>query len=129
MKFAVVVPTFNRKAVLRQCIEALAKQDYPDFEVIVVDDGSTDQTSEMIVDEFPKVRFLTQDHRGPAAARNRGVAGARGEIIAFTDDDCVAPRNWLTRLADGYARHPRVAGVGGYLQAPNGILDKNALAL
>lgn len=128
MKFSVVIPTYNRAATLRQTLTALMAQDYPDYEIIVVDDGSTDGTRAMIAREFPQVRYIYQQNRGPAAARNRGIAHARGEIIAFTDDDCVPPRDWLARLADGYARYPDVVGVGGYLEAPDEVLQRAPLA-
>jgi glycosyltransferase involved in cell wall biosynthesis len=128
VKFSVVIPTYNRAATLRQTLTALMAQDYPDYEIIVVDDGSTDDTRAMIAREFPQVRYIYQQNRGPAAARNRGIAHARGEIIAFTDDDCVPPRDWLARLADGYARYPDVVGVGGYLEAPDEVLQRAPLA-
>jgi glycosyltransferase involved in cell wall biosynthesis len=128
VKFSVVIPTYNRAATLRQTLTALMAQDYPDYEIIVVDDGSTDGTRAMIAREFPQVRYIYQQNRGPAAARNRGIAHARGEIIAFTDDDCVPPRDWLARLADGYARYPDVVGVGGYLEAPDEVLQRAPLA-
>lgn len=128
MKFSVVVPTFNRAATLRQTLTALVTQDYADYEIIVVDDGSTDGTREMIAREFPQVRYIYQTNRGPAAARNRGIAIATGDLIAFTDDDCVPPRDWLTRLADGFARRPEVVGVGGCLEAPDAVLQREALA-
>lgn len=128
MKFSVVIPTFNRGSILRQTLAALITQDYSDYEVIVVDDGSTDGTREMVMREFPSVRYLRQANRGPAAARNVGIQAASGVIVAFTDDDCLPPADWLTRLADGYARHPEVVGVGGYSEAPVDLLEHNILA-
>ncbi len=128
MKFSVVVPTFNRRDTLCQCLSALVAQDYPNYETIIVDDGSTDGPGTMITAEFPSVRYIRQENRGPAAARNRGVDAARGEIIAFTDDDCLPPRDWLTRLADGYARYPQAAGIGGGLIAPQELLAHNVFA-
>jgi len=128
MRFSVVVPTCNRKATLRQTLAALATQDYADYEIIVVDDGSTDGTQKMVGAEFPQVRYFRQANRGPAAARNVGIRQATGDIIAFTDDDCVPPPDWLTRLADGYKRYPHVVGVGGYLEASDGVLKDNILA-
>ncbi len=128
MKFSVIVPTYNRQDLLRQCLTALLAQDYPDYEIIVVDDGSTDHTREMIAAEFPRVRYVYQANRGPAAARNRGIAIATSDTIAFTDDDCVAPHDWLARLADGFARFPQVVGVGGYLEAPDDVLQYQPLA-
>ncbi len=128
MRFSVVIPTYNRAHTLRQCLAALVRQDYADYEVIVVDDGSRDGTAAMVKAEFPNVTYLQQDNRGPAAARNLGIAAAKGEVVAFTDDDCLPPPDWLARLADGYARYPHVAGVGGSLRAPPELLRHNAFA-
>ncbi|MGC8827745.1 MAG: glycosyltransferase [Anaerolineae bacterium] len=127
---SVVVPTYNRAGVLRRCLEALTAQDYAGrLEIIVVDDGSTDETRQ-VVEEFARrseVRCIHQANRGPAAARNRGIAAAGGEIIAFTDDDCLPPRDWVRRLVQGYLEHPEAAGVGGRLEPPAELLD-NPLA-
>mgnify|MGYP005854478859 CR=1 FL=1 len=129
MRFSIIIPTHNRKDLLRHCLEAVTCQDYPDYEVIVVDDGSTDGTGEMVQHEFPQVHYLRQEpNRGPAAARNRGIEAATGQIIAFTDDDCRVPPDWLSRLADGYQRYPQVVGVGGYLEAPEEVLASNIFA-
>lgn len=118
---SVIVPTYNRAGILRRCLEALTSQDYPGrLEIIVVDDGSTDETRQ-VVEEFARrngVRYIQQANRGPAAARNRGIAAADGEIIAFTDDDCLPPRDWVRRLVQGYLEHPEVVGVGGRLEPP-----------
>jgi len=113
MRFSIVIPTHNRKDSLRRCLEAVTHQDYPDYEVIVVDDGSTDSTGEMVQREFPQVRYIRQEpNQGPAAARNRGIKAASGEIIAFTDDDCIPPTNWLASHLP-YYDDPQVGGVGG----------------
>lgn len=125
---SIVVPAFNRASTLRQTLAALTTQDYVDYEIIIIDDGSTDDTREMIAQYFPAAIYWRQENRGPAAARNRGIERAHGEIIAFTDDDCVPPRDWLARLADGYARYPQVAGVGGYQEPPTETLAKNLYA-
>ncbi|MGQ9516861.1 MAG: glycosyltransferase [Anaerolineae bacterium] len=118
---SVVVPTYNRARVLRRCLEALTAQDYLGrLEIIVVDDGSTDETP-LVAEEFAQhnnVRFLRQANRGPAVARNRGIRAAGGDIIVFTDDDCLVPRDWVRRLVQGYRMHPGVAGVGGRLEPP-----------
>ncbi len=128
MRFSIVIPTHNRVETLRQTLRAATTQTYDDYEVLVVDDGSSDGTADIVAREFPTVRLIRQPNRGPAAARNQGIQESTGEIIAFTDDDCVPPPDWLTRLADGYARHPEVAGVGGSLKAPEAILAKNIIA-
>jgi len=129
VRISVVIPTYDRKARLRECLRAVTRQDYPDYEVIVVDDGSSDGTAEMVASEFPQVRLIRQPtNRGPAAARNRGIEMATGEIIAFTDDDCVPPPDWLRSLADGFQRHPEVSGVAGYLEAAPDVLRSNPFA-
>jgi glycosyltransferase involved in cell wall biosynthesis len=128
MRFSVIIPTFNRQATLRQTLKAIEAQTTDGFEVIVIDDGSTDGTNKAVTGEFPWVQYIRQANQGPAAARNAGIRVAAGDIVAFTDDDCVPPPDWLSRLADGYARHPEVAGVGGYLEAPDNTLADSSLA-
>lgn len=129
LSISIVIPTYNRKDTLRQCLQAAISQDYDSYEIIVVDNGSTDGTGEMLRREFPQVSCLRQkQNSGPAAARNAGIHRASGSIIVFTDDDCVPPQNWLTRIAAGYARYPHVVGVGGYLEPPSEALKSNVLA-
>lgn len=129
MRISLVIPTHNRMNLLRRCLKAAVRQDYPDYEVIVADDGSTDETGSMVQQEFPQVRLIRQEpNRGPAAARNRGIEAASGAVIAFTDDDCLLPLNFLSRLAEGYRKYPDVAGVGGYLEAPDDLVRTNPFA-
>ena len=129
MRFSIVIPTYNRKDLLRRCLAAATNQDYPDYEVIVVDDGSTDGTGEMVQREFPQVRYIRQEpNRGPAAARNRGIEAATGEIIAFTDDDCEPPLDWLSELAAGFERYLEAGAVGGIQEAPKAVQQHNLLA-
>ncbi len=110
MKVSVVIPAFNAQDTLGACLSACLEQDYPDLEVIVVDDGSHDGTGGVVAG-FPGVRYLRQENAGPAAARNRGARAARGEWVAFTDSDCVPEPAWLTCLMAGFDEG--VAGVGG----------------
>lgn len=132
MFFSVVIATYNRQTLLVQCLDALFNQTFSQnqYEVIVVDDGSRDDTIEYLKSLSPPVsfKFLQQKHRGPAAARNLGIKHAQGKIIAMTDDDCVPPREWLEKLADGFKRYPKVTGVSGYQEAPQGILKTNLIA-
>jgi glycosyltransferase involved in cell wall biosynthesis len=103
----VVMPTRNRAALLRRALESLLKQNYPaeKFSIIIVDDGSTDETwSALQSVNDRRVRPLRIEHRGPYSARNEGWRAGSGEIVAFIDDDCVADANWLSAIAQGFAR-------------------------
>ncbi len=127
MRFSVVIPTFNRKDILRQCLKSLQAQDFTDFEVLVVD-GGNDGTEEMLAREFPGFRYLREERSGPSVARNLGIERATGEIIAFTDDDCLPPPDWLSKMADGYRRYPMVSGVAGSCTPPEKVWRANVLA-
>jgi glycosyltransferase involved in cell wall biosynthesis len=111
-KVSVVVATYNGAHTLRTCLESLARLNYPDYEVIVVDDGSKDATPE-IAKQFPAVRYLRQDNHGLSVARNTGIRAATGEVVAFTDDDCRADEGWLYYLVGDLLRGD-YAGVGGH---------------
>ncbi|MFL6589106.1 MAG: glycosyltransferase [Chthoniobacterales bacterium] len=108
---SVIVCSYNGAKTLGPCLESLGKLDYPHYEVILVDDGSTDNTRE-IAERFPDVRYVHQTNHGLSHARNHGAAIAKGEIFAYTDSDCMADPDWLyyllsTLLSGDYA------GVGG----------------
>jgi glycosyltransferase involved in cell wall biosynthesis len=114
--FSIVIPTRNRPAQLKACLESISRLDYPAdrFEVIVVDDGS--QTSlERVVSPFREQIDLTlfsQRNSGPGIARNHGAGKARGRLLAFTDDDCMPAADWLKALAARFAGTPDRA-IGG----------------
>jgi glycosyltransferase involved in cell wall biosynthesis len=127
MLISVVVPTHNRGRGLSACLQALQTQDYPTYEIILSDDGSTDNTAEVVA-RYPRIKYIKHENRGPAAARNRGIEQARGEIVAFTDDDCRVPTDWLSRLVDGFQRYPEVAGVGGFLDPPDEVVTHSLFA-
>jgi glycosyltransferase involved in cell wall biosynthesis len=108
--FSIIVPTYNRAAQLARCLEGLAQLDYPRdrFEVIVADDGS-DVSPQTAITPFHNrldVTLLAQDHGGPSAARNAGAAVARGQFLAFTDDDCKPAPNWLRALEARFRTTP-----------------------
>ena len=88
-----VVAVYNGEAYLREALESAVAQEFEPYEVVVVDDGSTDGTA-AIARSFP-VRYLHQENEGPSAARNAGLAAARGELIAFLDGDDVIPPSKL----------------------------------
>jgi len=111
-KVSVVVATYNGGRTLQSCLESLQGLNYPDYEVILVDDGSTDRTPE-IAQRFPSVRYIRQANLGLSAARNTGIRAAQGEIVAFTDDDCRADEDWLYYLIGDLVRGGFV-GIGGH---------------
>ncbi|MBC7190373.1 glycosyltransferase family 2 protein [Candidatus Aerophobetes bacterium] len=99
MLVSIVIPTYNRKIVLRRCLELLFNQNFPksDYEIIVVDNGSTDETDKMVNSLSPPCRFLflKEERRGPHIARNMGIKNARGEIVVFVDSDILTPPDFL----------------------------------
>ncbi len=114
---SVVVCTYNGARIIRDCLEGLQKLEYPSFEVIVVDDGSTD-ASAAVAGEYG-VRLIRTQQRGLSHARNTGIEAATGEIVAFIDDDAYPDPHWLTYLAAAFLNTAH-AGVGGPNIAPPG---------
>ena len=87
-RVSVIIPTFNRAAMLRDAIDSVLNQTFEDYEIIVVDDGSTDNTRETISKfNSPKITYIYQENRGRSIARNIALSRARGEFIAFLDSD------------------------------------------
>jgi glycosyltransferase involved in cell wall biosynthesis len=113
---SIIVPTRNRSTLLDQLLDSLANLRFPNWEVIVVDDGSTDDTRQVVerhqTADLP-VRYLYQSWSKMGAARNLGLEHARGEIAAFTDDDCTVDPGWLDAIAAAFRAHPEAAGVQG----------------
>ena len=93
-KVSVVVCSYNGARTLRDCLNSLQHLHYPNYEVIFVDDGSKDNTQEIMKD-FPGVRNIVQVNKGLSVARNVGIAAATGEVVAFTDSDCMVDQDWL----------------------------------
>jgi O-antigen biosynthesis protein len=110
-KVSVVVCAYNAEPTMRECLESLTKLAYPNYEVVIVDDGSTDRTG-AIADEYPQFKVIHQPNRGLSAARNVGLAAATGEIIAYVDSDAMPDPDWLTYLALKF-RATNYVGVGG----------------
>ena len=113
---SIVIPTYNRPDQIAVCLRACSRLDYPHdrFEVLVVDDGGTTPLDE-IVARFHGVltlKLLRQENAGPAAARNRGAYEAAGQLLVFTDGDCVAAPDWLARLAERHVQASDCA-IGG----------------
>ena len=111
-RVSVVVASYNGARTLKACLQSLSRLNYPDYETILVDDGSTDSTRQ-IASEFPNIRYIRHESNlGLSTARNTGIAAATGEIIAFTDSDCRADEDWLYYLV-GELLENDFAGIGG----------------
>ena len=108
MYISVVIPTYNRLLILTKCLTALEQQKFTDdkvsdYEIVLVDDGSSDRTLAWIAenrDKLPHVKVYEQDHLGAAAARNLGVKSAVGDTIVFIDSDLVVTESFLQSHAD-----------------------------
>lgn len=109
-KATVVVAAYNAASTLGECLSSLRELNYPDYETIVVDDGSTDSTSEIA--NRDGVRTIRVEHKGLAAARNAGVDAASGEVVAFIDADARADRDWLYHLVETIKRRDAAAAAG-----------------
>jgi glycosyltransferase involved in cell wall biosynthesis len=116
-KVSVVVASYNSASTLKACLESLRNLNYSDYEVILVDDGSTDSTPQ-IAQLYPHARYFRHHKNlGLSVARNTGIAAAEGEIIAFTDADCRADEDWLYYLVADLVTG-EFAGVGGHNLLP-----------
>jgi len=112
LQVSVIIPTYNASVSLRECLEALKKQDFPknQYEIIVIDDGSTDSTPSIVTSY--RVCYHYQQNKGPAAARNKGVKNAAGDIILFTDTDCLPDKNWIKEMLSPF-QDSKIVGVKG----------------
>lgn len=111
MKVSVIVPTYNSESTIKGCLDSLFNQSFEDkYEVIVVDDASADNTVSAVV-SYP-VELLKQKHKGPAAARNLGAKNAEGEILLFTDADCIPENGWIEKMCAPF-EDGQIVGVQG----------------
>jgi glycosyltransferase involved in cell wall biosynthesis len=117
MNFSVIVPAYQAAQHLPRCLSALQQQtiDRAQYEIIVIDDGSTDGTAdvaEQALCDFPVARIIRAEHSGPAGARNLGVQAAQGNVLLFTDADCEPAPGWIEHFARAFA-DPSVSGAKG----------------
>lgn len=103
---SVIIPTHNRAWTIRRAIDSVLDQGYPDFELIIVDDGSTDDTDRVLLEYGGRLTILRQPNRGVSAARNRGIKETSGGLIAFLDSDDRWLPEKLTHQVDFFSNHP-----------------------
>ncbi|MEM6601525.1 MAG: glycosyltransferase [Verrucomicrobiota bacterium] len=108
---SIVVCSYNGADTLKECLQALQQQNYPRYEIIVVNDGSTDHTREILQD-FADIRIIHQENAGLSVARNRGIEESHGGVVAFTDSDCMPDADWLYYLIQTLQQE-NTAAVGG----------------
>ena len=113
---SVIIPTYNRAHLLEKALKSVFAQTYKDYEVIVVDDGSTDGTADVVAKFGTEVRYFTQSNRGVGAARNRGLKEARGRYVAFLDDDDTWLPAKLERQVAVMEGHPTLGFLYGVAQ-------------
>lgn len=101
-KISIIIPVLNSEKTILGCLESILKQDYKNFEVIVVDNNSSDNTKK-IIEEFEKIdgriKYFFEEKKGRGSARNNGINHASGDIIAMTDSDCIVPNNWISIIS------------------------------
>ncbi len=113
---SVIIPVFNGEDFIADAVANVLSQNYPALEIIIVDDGSTDATAEIVSRLPADIRYFRQKNEGPASARNRGIRDASGEFIVFLDADDLWPENNLAILVEEMLRQPGVEVVTGYAQ-------------
>ena len=116
-KVSVVIPVFNDGQRLEKCLEALEQQTYPRdcYELVVIDNASTEDIKSLVA-RFPKAHYCYEPRAGSYAARNKGLSVAVGEIIAFTDSDCIPAFNWIERGVATLREFPDCGLVGGAIK-------------
>jgi len=126
---SVIICTYNRANLLKRALNSLVRQTVKEFELIIVDDGSEDNTCEICNSfkaQIPSLKYIYRKHSGLSSARNVGIKSSTGDYILFTDDDCIAEENWVERMSFYLRRESIVAGaitspVSNYLKLCHNI--------
>jgi glycosyltransferase involved in cell wall biosynthesis len=108
---SVVIPAYNEERFLKKTLLSLQKQTYPNFEVIVVDNGSTDKTADIA--KAHGARVISEPQKGVARARQTGFLASSGELIAMTDADTIVPPDWLKRITEHFSKDKKIIGLTG----------------
>jgi len=114
---SIIVPVYNSEKTIRKCIDSLLKIDYPNYEILIIDDGCTDKTKDILYEYKNRIILIESQHVGPSACRNMAAKRSKGDFLAFTDADCLTDKNWLGELMRGFVSD-KVVGVGGTQLSP-----------
>ncbi len=115
---SIIIPARNAQATLKKCIDSILNLNYRDYEILIINDGSTDETGKILLG-YHGIKIVTTAGIGPSRVRNMAVEFARGEFIAFTDADCIVPKDWLERLLEGFDYSPEAVSCGGRQELPD----------
>ena len=125
-KVSVIIPVYNGQRTLRQCLDSVLNQTYKNYNIIVIDNNSTDKTKKIIHSyKDKKISYVFEPRKGRAYARNAGINAAKGEIIAMIDADCTAPLNWIEELIKPIAFENEQASMGFETDLINNYWTKN----
>ena len=108
---SVIIPVYNRKDFIAEAIESVLAQTYTDFEIIVVDDGSPEDMKDVLGLYLQKIKYVYQENKGLAAARNTGIRNSSGKYVAFLDDDDLFERRKLEKQTEILETHPELGFV------------------
>ncbi|MCX7001034.1 MAG: glycosyltransferase [Candidatus Sumerlaeota bacterium] len=114
---SIIIPAYNCEETIVRCVASILHLTWGNKEIIIIDDGSTDATPDILKGYGGDIRIIRTPNAGPSRARNIGVREATGEFIAFTDSDCIVAEDWLDELFKGFVSE-KTAGVGGDQQSP-----------
>lgn len=111
---SIIVPAYNEEKYISKCLESVFGQEgVSEYEVIVVDNASTDKTSEIVKKKFPKANLFYEHQKGVTMARNRGAKEAKGEILIFFDADVIIPENYLKRITERFLKDKKLVSLSG----------------
>ncbi|MBT3408638.1 glycosyltransferase family 2 protein [Candidatus Woesearchaeota archaeon] len=116
MKVSIIIIVYNEEKYIKKCLDSIFNQTFKKFELIIVNDGSTDKTSQIIKNYKHKIKFVQIKHSGYSSARNKGIKHAKGDLIFFTDADCIVDNNWIRDGVKYMDLHPKILAAGGKIR-------------
>jgi len=128
LKISVIIPIYNSEKTLTDCLTSVLNQTYENYEVIAVDNSSTDSSKEIIkqfMKKNKKIKYFFEEKKGRGAARNCGIKNSTGEIIVMTDSDCIVPENWIEKLTKLIREGKEIACMGSEKETIKSFWTKN----